>query len=100
MTTSTVLITGNTYPVKDAIRALGGRWDASAKGWRVPAEQASKAQALVASAPASSSRSGRSNYSRGSRYSRYQSRLDRAGDANTCNCKYCQSGSECLCIYG
>ena len=25
---STVLITGNTYPVKDAIKALGGRWNA------------------------------------------------------------------------
>lgn len=32
--TSTVLVTGNTYPVKDSIKALGGRWDAIAKGWR------------------------------------------------------------------
>ena len=52
-TTQTILITGNTYPVKDAIKALGGRWDAIAKGWRVPADVASKAQALVSGAPKS-----------------------------------------------
>lgn len=46
---TTVLITGNTYPVKDALKALGGRWDATAKGWRVPQAQAKEAQALVAS---------------------------------------------------
>lgn len=47
--TSTVLVTGNTYPVKDSIKALGGRWDAAAKGWRVPADKADSAKALVAS---------------------------------------------------
>ena len=46
-----MLITGNTYPVKDKLRAMGGRWDALAKGWIVPDAQASAAQALVASAP-------------------------------------------------
>jgi hypothetical protein len=49
--TSTVLVTGNTYPVKDALRDLGGRWDATAKGWRVPAAKAAQAQALVSGAP-------------------------------------------------
>jgi len=48
MTTNTVLITGNTYPVKDALKDLGGRWDAAAKGWRVPADKADAARALVA----------------------------------------------------
>ena len=48
-----VLITGNTYPVKDSIKALGGRWDAAAKGWRVPVVNADKARALVTSAPRS-----------------------------------------------
>ena len=51
MTSSTVLIVGNTYPVKDSIKALGGRWDAIAKGWRVPADKAPEAQSLVAGAP-------------------------------------------------
>jgi hypothetical protein len=46
-----VLITGRTYPVKDQLRALGGTWDARAKGWRVP--DAVAAQAHVTGAPAS-----------------------------------------------
>lgn len=44
----TVLITGNTYPVKDALKALGGRWDAAEKGWRVPVDRAGEARRLVA----------------------------------------------------
>jgi hypothetical protein len=31
------------------------------------------------------------------RYAGYQRRIDRAGDASTCNCRMCQSGSECMC---
>jgi hypothetical protein len=46
-TTQFVLITGNTYPVKDALRAMGGRWDAGVKGWRVPAEREAEARALL-----------------------------------------------------
>ena len=46
-TWNSVLITGNTYPVKDALRAIGGRWDAKAKGWRVPTEKADEARRLV-----------------------------------------------------
>lgn len=49
-TQQTVLVTGNTYPVKDAIKALGARWDATAKGWRVPVAKAAEAQAIVAGA--------------------------------------------------
>ena len=45
---ATTLITGNTFPVKDQLRALGGRWDAVSKGWWVPAEKADEARALVA----------------------------------------------------
>lgn len=41
------LITGNTYPVKDSIKKLGGRWDPVAKGWMVPDDKASEARALV-----------------------------------------------------
>jgi hypothetical protein len=46
----TVLITGNTYPVKDDLKGLGAKWDAAAKGWRVPADKADAARALVAGA--------------------------------------------------
>ncbi len=63
-TQNTVLVAGNTYPVKDSIKALGGRWDAAAKGWRVPVTEAARAQALVAGAPRSAPRVARaSNYS-------------------------------------
>lgn len=34
---SPTMWTGNTYPARDEIKALGGRWDAKEKGWRVPA---------------------------------------------------------------
>ena len=45
---------GNTYPVKDALKALGGRWDAGNKVWKVPASRYAEAQKLVASAPGNS----------------------------------------------
>jgi hypothetical protein len=44
-------ITGNTYPVKDQIRALGGRWNAASKCWEVPDDKATEAQSLVGKAP-------------------------------------------------
>ena len=46
-----MIITGNTYPVKDKLKALGGRWNTEAKGWDVPETNVEKAQALVNSAP-------------------------------------------------
>jgi hypothetical protein len=50
-TKTMVLITGNTYPVKDEIKELGGRWNAAEQGWMVPLENSDRARALVASAP-------------------------------------------------
>ncbi len=41
-------ITGNTYPVKDQLKALGGRWNPTAKGWDVPSAKADEARRLVA----------------------------------------------------
>lgn len=40
-------ITGNTYPVRDRIKALGGRWDATSKAWMVPDHVADQARAIV-----------------------------------------------------
>lgn len=54
------LITGNTYPVRDQIKALGGRWNAEAKGWMVPDDRAEEARKLVAGAPAKTHTQGRS----------------------------------------
>lgn len=47
---STVEITGNTYPVKDSLKALGARWNADRKAWMVPAGKAERARAIVAGA--------------------------------------------------
>jgi hypothetical protein len=45
-----VEISGNTYPVREAIKGLGGRWNAGPKTWSVPAARAEEARALVAAA--------------------------------------------------
>jgi len=63
---STVLISGNTYPVKDRLRAMGGKWNPTLKGWAVPAEREQEALALVASAPKSAPRSSYPRRSSGS----------------------------------
>ena len=46
-------VRGNTYPVREALRALGGTWDAAGKVWVVPASKEAEANALVAAAPKS-----------------------------------------------
>lgn len=51
-----VLITGNTYPVKDQLREMGGKWRPAEKAWEVPADKAAEAQSLVNSAPKSTPR--------------------------------------------
>ena len=56
-------IIGNTYPVKEQLKALGGRWNSVAGGWDVPDEKEEEAKKLVASAPVSS----RGNYGGGGR---------------------------------
>lgn len=45
-------ITGNTYDVREQLKALGGRWNPTAKGWDVPDDKADRARAIVASAGA------------------------------------------------
>ena len=44
-------ITGNTFPVRDKLKALGGKWNPDAKGWDVPDSRVEEARKLVASAP-------------------------------------------------
>lgn len=58
---TTVAITGNTYPVKDQIKALGGRWNPDQKAWMVPADKADAARRLVAGAGTTKSKSSRSS---------------------------------------
>ena len=84
-------ITGNTYPVKERIKALGGRWNKYAQGWDVPDSVAGEVQSLVESAGESTyiPRSNRSrvNYTRfasGAEY--YQNSRGRCEDAPCCGC--------------
>jgi hypothetical protein len=44
-----IVLTGNTYPVKDQLKELGGKWDPDQKAWLVPENKAAKARALVES---------------------------------------------------
>lgn len=65
---ASVTISGNTFPVKDQLRAMGGKWDPVFKTWSVPHDRAEEARRLVASA--ASPRSGG-----GSHLGRYYSDL-------------------------
>jgi hypothetical protein len=46
-----VRVTGNTYPVRDQLRAIGGRWNKAARAWEVPADRADEAARIVERAP-------------------------------------------------
>lgn len=76
------LITGNTYPVKAALRNMGGVWDKRAKGWRVPDDVANIARSMVRGAD-----SYRSNYTRFSSGAEvYTNKRGRCEDAPCCGC--------------
>ena len=60
-------ITGNTYPVKDQLKALGARWNPDQKAWMVTDDKVGQARQIVAGAPARGARRsdgyiGRANY--------------------------------------
>ena len=76
-------IQGRTYPVKDRLREMGGRWDPEQKVWFVPDEKAEEARALVASAPASPSPSYSKCVVCGQPASRYR-RIYRSGECADC----------------
>lgn len=46
-----VAITGNTFPIKDKLKAMGGRWNAAEKVWMVPEEFEDEAQELADKTP-------------------------------------------------
>lgn len=85
-------ITGNTYPVRAELKALGGNWNRAQQGWDVPDEKAAQAQAMVDAAPASSGygrrRGGyRSTYTRFSSGAEvYTNKRGRCEDAPCCGC--------------
>jgi hypothetical protein len=87
------LITGNTYPHRQQLRAMGGEWDASVKGWRVPEDAGDRARALVASGRAYRGAAGLRVPRGVSHYTRFSSgaevyvnRNGRCEDAPCCGC--------------
>lgn len=45
-----VSIYGNTYPVKEQLKALGARWDKDARVWMIDESRADEARRIVAGA--------------------------------------------------
>ena len=64
-TEKTVAISGNTYPVKEQLKALGARWNADEKCWMVAESQAIRAREIVAGAGQ------KKHYASASRYGSY-----------------------------
>lgn len=44
-------ITGNTFPVKEQLKAIGAKWDADQKCWTITASKIEEANKIVANAP-------------------------------------------------
>ena len=42
-----VALSGNTYPVKEALKALGAHWDKEQRAWLIAANKAAHAQAII-----------------------------------------------------
>ena len=45
-------VDGNTYPVKDKLKAIGARWEPNRKCWMIDEKKAMEARKIVAGAPA------------------------------------------------
>jgi len=84
-----IAITGNTYPVKDALKALGGKWNADRKAWMIPEASAAKARALVSGAPKSAPRNN-GNYD--------HEKFNGYGSARGGYRRMCASGGNCSSI--
>lgn len=91
------IITGNTYPVKEKIKALGGTWNKGAQGWNVPDSAAEQARALVASAPVSDHpRATGRKYGRGRNYGNY-TRFNSGAESFTNSRGRCEDAPCCGC---
>ena len=83
-----ILITGNTFPVKEQIKALGGKWNRRSRGWQVPAENADEARDLVENASINDERDSRVDtfYFPATGRTVYQNSNGRCEDAPCCGC--------------
>ena len=73
-----VAITGNTYPVKEKLKALGARWNGADKAWMVSADKAEQARQIVAGAGAKQPYRGARSFGARSSFGR--------GKWNGCSC--------------
>lgn len=84
-----VAISGNTYPVKEALKAIGAKWNPDAKAWMVASEKADEAKGIVAGAGCSSPRSSSTPFRHhkctvcGVKADRY-TRIYRSGECGAC----------------
>ena len=82
-----VTVTGNTYPVREKMRAMGGRWNKAAQGWDFADPlTAADAQTVVNSAGAGRSRGRSVAYRFSSGAVMYQNSRGRCEDAPCCGC--------------
>lgn len=88
-------ITGNTYPVKEALKALGARWNKRAQGWDVADEKADEARAIVAGAGAAEPRPRRT--SRPGRYRSNYARFEGGAEVYTNSRGRCEDAPCCGC---
>lgn len=86
-------ITGNTYPVRNEMRAIGGQWDAANKAWLVPDDKAEYAKSLIPTGRHGERAASRSGSRRVSNYARFNSgavvytnKRGRCEDAPCCGC--------------
>lgn len=75
ITMNTTLITGNTYPVKEQLKALGAKWNKAQCGWNVPSEHAEQAMIIVESAGPKKEYIPRQKYRKSYGSSRYRSNI-------------------------
>ncbi len=82
-----ILIRGNTYPVRNELKALGGHWMPAVKGWAFDdAATAAKANILVHAASKRSYRPRLANEDRA--YTRRIDRLPGDNDGEPAGCGY------------
>ncbi len=60
----TVAITGNTYPVKDQLKAIGARWNPDQKAWMISADKAGQAKQIVSGAPQTQTKSSKPHFAK------------------------------------
>lgn len=81
-----VAITGNTYPVREQLKALGARWNAADKAWMVTPDKADAARRIVGGAGPKKPYAGASQYGSYSTIGQRQNARMRSTGWTGCSC--------------